>query len=169
MSPLVDPSVYELDPHERLPEWAIGLFCSPDQDQHANPTSQMGLDQRMGLELAELTQERCVGRMPVAGNTQPMGLWHGGASGVLVESLASLAALVHARAQDKVVVGVDLSVTHHRSVREGFVTGCATPLHLGRTLTTHQVQLFDDADRLVATGRLTCQLVAGPRVRDGRD
>ena len=32
------------------------------------------LDTKMGLEVLELTPERVVGRMPVEGNTQPMGL-----------------------------------------------------------------------------------------------
>ena len=50
----------------------------------------------MGLELLELTPERVVGRMPVEGNTQPFGLWHGGASCVLAETLASIGAYAHA-------------------------------------------------------------------------
>jgi acyl-coenzyme A thioesterase PaaI-like protein len=33
-----------------------------------------------------LTAEPVVGRMPVEGNTQPMGLWHGGATCVLAET-----------------------------------------------------------------------------------
>ena len=41
------------------------------------------LNTKMGFELLTLTPERVVGRMPVAGNTQPYGLWHGGASCVL--------------------------------------------------------------------------------------
>ena len=49
------------------------------------------LDARMGLEVTELTAERTVGSMPVEGNTQPYGLWHGGASCVLAETLASIA------------------------------------------------------------------------------
>ena len=56
------------------------------------------LDAKMGLELLELTAERVVGRMPVDGNTQPFGLWHGGASCVLAETLASLGSYVHGAA-----------------------------------------------------------------------
>ena len=116
------------------------------------------LDDRMGLELIELTPHRVVGRMPVAGNTQPAGLWHGGASGVLVESLASMGSWAFAR-PDRLPVGVDLNVTHHRAVRTGWVTGVATPLHLGRTSTCYEVVLTDDDGRRVATGRLTCRLL----------
>ena len=53
-------------------------------------TTYSALDAKMGLEVTELTPERTVGSMPVEGNTQPYGLWHGGASGVLAETLASI-------------------------------------------------------------------------------
>src|SRR5665647_3418715 len=38
------------------------------------------LIERMGIELVEVGPQRVVGTMPVAGNTQPHGLLHGGAS-----------------------------------------------------------------------------------------
>lgn len=116
----------------------------------------------MGIELLELSSERVVARYPVAGNTQPMGLWHGGASAVAVETLGSFGAFAHAREHHKAAVGVDLSVTHHRAVREGWVTGTAAPLHVGRTTTTWEVVLTDDRGRRVATGRITCQFVTAP-------
>lgn len=116
------------------------------------------LDAKLGLEIDELSVNRVVGRMPVQGNTQPAGLWHGGASGVLVETLGSLGVWLHARPH-KAPVGVDLNVTHHRSVRDGWVTGVATPIHLGRTSTCYEVVITDDAGRRLATGRLTCSLL----------
>jgi 1,4-dihydroxy-2-naphthoyl-CoA hydrolase len=116
------------------------------------------LDTKMGLEVLELTAERIVGRMPVAGNTQPMGLWHGGASCVLVETLGSIGAAAHAQ-PDRVAVGVDINATHHRPVRSGWVTGTATALRLGRSVASYEVVLVDDEGRRVCTARLTCQLV----------
>ena len=116
------------------------------------------LDVRMGLEIEEITPERVVGSMPVAGNTQPMGMWHGGASGVLVESLASLGAAAHGF-PDRAGVGVDLNVTHHRAVTRGRVHGVAEALRLGGRTVTYQVWLRNDEGELVASGRLTCQLV----------
>nr|WP_091416786.1 PaaI family thioesterase [Friedmanniella luteola] len=116
------------------------------------------LDTKMGLQVLELTPERIVGRMPVEGNTQPMGLWHGGASCVLVETLGSIGAAAHAQ-PDRVAVGVDLNATHHRSVRSGWVTGTATALRLGRSVASYEVVLVDDEGRRVCTARLTCQLV----------
>ena len=34
---------------------------------------------QMGIRILEATAQRVVGTMPVAGNTQPLGLLHGGA------------------------------------------------------------------------------------------
>ncbi|QDP97569.1 PaaI family thioesterase [Microlunatus elymi] len=120
------------------------------------------LDQAMGMELLEVTPERVVGRMPVAGNTQPIGLWHGGASCVMAETLASYGAVAHAR-PDKFAVGIDINATHHRSVRSGHVTGIATALKLGRTVAMYEIVLVDDHGNRVCTARLTCQLVAAPK------
>jgi 1,4-dihydroxy-2-naphthoyl-CoA hydrolase len=117
------------------------------------------LDAKMGLELLEVTAERVVGRMPVDGNTQPFGLWHGGASCVLAETLASLGSYAHGR-PERVGVGVDLNATHHRPVRSGWVLGTATALRLGRSVVSYEVVLTDDAGERVCTARVTCQMIS---------
>lgn len=119
------------------------------------------LDAKMGLEVLELTPARVIGRMPVRGNTQPMGLWHGGASCVLAETLASIGAAAHAR-PDRVAFGVDINATHHRPAATGWVTGTATALRLGRTIAMYEIVLVDDSDQRICTARVTCQ-VTEPR------
>ena len=101
------------------------------------------LDTKMGFELLALTPERVVGRMPVAGNTQPYGLWHGGASCVLAETLASLGSFIYAQ-PERISVGVDINATHHRSVTAGWVTGTATALRLGRTVASYEIVITND-------------------------
>lgn len=113
------------------------------------------LGERMGMTLVECSAERVVITMPVEGNTQPFGLLHGGASAVLIETAGSIGAALHA-GPDAMVVGLDINATHHRSASEGVVTATATPLSLGRTLTSYEVQVHDSNGRLVCTGRLTC-------------
>ncbi|WP_040284559.1 PaaI family thioesterase [Tessaracoccus massiliensis] len=116
------------------------------------------LDNKLGLEIMELSAERVVGSIPVEGNQQPFGLLHGGASGVLVETLASMGAMAHGW-PDRVGVGVDLNVTHLRSATQGRVTGTATAVHLGRTIVNYAVEIVDDEGRVTATGRLTCHMI----------
>lgn len=116
----------------------------------------------MGFEMHELTAEKVVGSIPVEGNTQPFGVLHGGASAVLLETLASMGALMHGQPENKVAVGVDLNITHIRSATRGRVTGTATALHLGRRTAIYQVEIVDDEGRRTAIGRLTCQLIQRP-------
>ena len=118
--------------------------------------------QLMGIVVSEATPDRVVATMPVKGNTQPYGLLHGGASCVLAESLGSIGSALHAAGYGKVAVGVDINATHHRAVREGTVTGVATPIYLGRTTTSYEVVVTDDRGKRVCTARITCQLIQAP-------
>jgi len=113
------------------------------------------LSERMGIEVTEASAERVVGTMPVAGNTQPYGLLHGGASCVLAETLGSLAAAIHA-GPDRATIGIEINATHHRGARDGNVTGVATRLHGGRTLATYEIVITGEDGRRVCTCRLTC-------------
>ena len=117
------------------------------------------LIERMGIELLEVGPQRVVGTMPVDGNTQPYGLLHGGASVVLAETLGSYAAQLHA-GSGRQAVGIEVSATHHRGVREGIVTGRAVALHLGSTAATYEIVVEDSMTRRVCTARLTCLFIA---------
>ncbi|MDD7929615.1 hotdog fold thioesterase [Microbacterium thalli] len=112
------------------------------------------LAERMGIDFLEFTTERCVATMPVEGNTQPAGLLHGGAYVVLGESLGSMAANMHAGA-GRLAVGVDINATHTRSATSGVVTGTCVPLHLGRSMTVHEIVVTDEQGRRCSTIRIT--------------
>nr|WP_233121363.1 hotdog fold thioesterase [Tersicoccus sp. Bi-70] len=126
----------------------------PDELHERFPFPGSGLADRMGIVFTELSADRCVATMPVEGNTQPAGLLHGGAHVVLAETLGSTAASLWA-GPGATVVGTDVNATHHRGVRDGVVTGTATPLHRGRTLATYEVVMTDEAGRRLSTARIT--------------
>ena len=128
-----------------------------DVRDHIAAADRGGLGERMGMEWLETTAQRVVARIPVEGNTQPFGLLHGGASAVLAESAGSVLANLNA-GPGRFAVGIELSCTHHRSAREGWVTAVATPLSVGRTLVTSQVIVSDDTGRPICSARLTCFL-----------
>lgn len=115
------------------------------------------LPDHMGIELLEIGAERTVARMPVAGNTQPYGLLHGGASAVLAESIGSIASALHA-GPTRIALGLELSCTHHKAMREGYVIGTATPLVRGRTVASYSISITDEGGAPVCTARLTCLL-----------
>lgn len=114
------------------------------------------LAERMGIQVVEASPERVVATMPVAGNTQPYGLLHGGASCVLAETVGSIGAALHAAGSEGRAVGVEINATHHRALTAGTVTAVATALRLGRTVATYQIDITDEASRRVCTARLTC-------------
>jgi uncharacterized protein (TIGR00369 family) len=114
---------------------------------------------KMGIEIIEASAQRLVATMPVEGNTQPAGLLHGGASVVLAESLGSIGAQIHAGANRK-VVGVDINATHHRSARSGLVTAVATPISLGKTLSSYEIVITNEAGERICTARITCLILA---------
>ena len=90
------------------------------------PEGMGALNEKMGIELVEISAERVVGTMPVEGNTQPYGLLHGGASVVLAETLGSVGLGAARAGPTSSSVGVDINATHHRSATSGTVTGVAT-------------------------------------------
>ncbi|MEJ7831973.1 MAG: hotdog fold thioesterase [Nocardioides sp.] len=134
-----------------------------DEYVAAMPEGMGGLNEKMGIQLVEISPRRIVATMPVAGNTQPYGLLHGGASVVLAETLGSVGSALHAY-PDRVAVGIDINATHHRAATSGTVTGVATPLHLGRTMASYEVVITDERGKRVCTSRITCALVPADRV-----
>ncbi|KNC18892.1 thioesterase [Arthrobacter sp. RIT-PI-e] len=109
---------------------------------------------KMGIVFSEMSAERMVATMPVEGNQQVAGILHGGAHVVLAETLGSFAASLHA-GPGRQAVGIEVGATHHRGVASGLVTGTATAIHLGRTLTTHEVVMTDQEGRRLSTARIT--------------
>jgi 1,4-dihydroxy-2-naphthoyl-CoA hydrolase len=109
---------------------------------------------KMGIRFLEMSPERCVATMPVEGNTQVAGILHGGAHVVLAETLGSFAAGMHA-GPGRQALGIEVGATHHRAISAGTVTGTCTAIHLGRTLTTHEIVMTDERGRRLSTARIT--------------
>ena len=117
------------------------------------------LAERMGMRITHAERGRVEASMPVEGNTQPYGLLHGGASAALAETVGSIAGALHA-GPERIVVGVDLSATHHRAVRDGHVHAVAIPLHEGGSIASYDIRITDDEGHPVCTARLTCLIRA---------
>lgn len=120
------------------------------------------LDRNMGVRIIEESVEKVVATMPVRGNTQSFGLLHGGASLAVGEAVGSWAAVKYASTFGKVVVGVDVNATHHRGAREGIITITATPIRLGRRMTSHEVIITDEQQRRICTMRISNMVVDKP-------
>jgi uncharacterized protein (TIGR00369 family) len=129
----------------------------PDEPDLRAVLEKAAIHERLDIRIVSAEPDRVVGTMPVAGNTQPFGLLHGGATILLAESLASIGAALRSGGE-RDVIGIEVSASHHGAASEGRVTGTAVPLHTGRTLSTWQVRVEADDGRLLNTTRVTCLL-----------
>ena len=114
----------------------------------------------LGIEWTELGEDFIKAKMPVDHRTkQPYGLLHGGASCVLSETIGSVASAMVIDHSKFICVGLEINANHVRSARVGYVTGIATPLHLGRNTHVWDVKIFDEANQLVCVSRLTVAVI----------
>ena len=122
------------------------------------------LMEAMRMEVLEHSPERTVVEMPVEGNTQSLGILHGGASAALAETAASFAAQIHARrvfgAERGFAVGTELSISHISSVDSGRVRAVTEAVRLGGSQTVHLVEIRTLEGGLVSTARVTNRILA---------
>src|SRR6478672_3465001 len=110
----------------------------------------------LGIEITEVGENYLKGTMPVDQRTvQPMRILHGGASVALAETLGSLAANFVVDQEKKYCVGLDINANHIRAAKKGKVTGCARPLHLGKSTQVWSIEIIDEDNRLVCISRIT--------------
>ena len=114
----------------------------------------------LGIEFLEVGDDFVRARAPVDTRTrQPMGILHGGVSVVLAETLGSCGAAC-AAPPDHRAVGLDINANHLRSVTEGWVTGIARPVHIGRTTHVWQIELSNERGQLTCISRITMAILA---------
>ena len=116
----------------------------------------------LGIEFMEVGDDFLTARVPVDARTrQPAGILHGGVSVVLAETLGSIGAAYAAPSGTR-VVGLDINANHIRSVAEGWVTGTARPLHIGRTTHVWQIELINAQGQMTCVSRITMAVLTPP-------
>lgn len=137
------------------------IWFKPPSLAQINQSHENTAVSQLGIEFIGVTDESLVARMPVDARTkQPAGLLHGGANVLLAETLASCASWQAIDRRSTSAVGLEINANHVRGVREGWVTGTVTALHLGRSTQLWQVQIVDEQQRLVSIARATISLIA---------
>jgi 1,4-dihydroxy-2-naphthoyl-CoA hydrolase len=138
--------------------------CPPVADRQVEGYPTPGsLDDVLGFELLEATDERCRGRFTVEPRVkQPYGLVHGGTYAALAETLASWATVVGVGPSGNIAVGQSNSTTFLRPVTSGHVDAEGTPRHRGRTTWVWDVEFNDAEGRLCAISRVTLAVRPAP-------
>jgi uncharacterized protein (TIGR00369 family) len=112
------------------------------------------------IEFTEATANSLSARMPVNEKTiQPMGYLHGGASLALAETVGSGASLLFVDIEKFNVFGMNVSASHISSVREGWVIATAKIVHQGRKTHVWDVEIKDEAGKLISVARVTNAIV----------
>jgi len=125
-----------------------------------NASGQDTLVRHLGIEFVERGDDYLVATMPVDKRTkQPMGLLHGGASVVLAETMGSVASTLMIDLNKEAPVGVEINANHLRSAKSGLVTGRCTAIKVGRKLHVWNIEISDEAGKLICTSRLTTMII----------
>jgi 1,4-dihydroxy-2-naphthoyl-CoA hydrolase len=114
------------------------------------------LNELIGIRFTEVGENFLKATMPVDNRTrQAYGILHGGASATLAETIGSVASVMVVDPEQYMCMGVEINANHIRSVREGFVTATAIPLHLGISSHVWDIKIVDVNEKLVCISRLT--------------
>lgn len=116
-----------------------------------------------GLMITTVRPDRFEGYIELdASHHQPWGIVHGGVYATAVESAASIGASAFAAERGQYAVGVNNNTNFLRPLTGGRVDVTAWPIQQGRTQQLWQVEIVDQAGRLIATGQLRVANVALP-------
>jgi 1,4-dihydroxy-2-naphthoyl-CoA hydrolase len=126
-----------------------------------NSMNRNTLMETLDIRCVEIGADYIVSTMPVGPKThQPMGLLHGGASCVLIESIGSMGSALLCDLTKEAPVGIEINANHISSVKTGSVKAIGKLVHGGKRTHVWQVDIYDEAtDKLICTGRLTCMVV----------
>lgn len=134
----------------------------PHKSININALNALGkgtLSEYLDMEVTDIGPEHLSMRMLVTPNKhQPMGLLHGGATAALAENVGSLAGNLTV-AEGKACVGLSLNCNHIRSVKSGYVTATAKPVHLGRSTQIWEIETIDEEGVLINVCRLTLAVI----------
>jgi 1,4-dihydroxy-2-naphthoyl-CoA hydrolase len=128
--------------------------------EHLNKISRNTLMETLEIVYSDVGEGFLEAHMPVSPRVhQPMGLLHGGATAALAESVGSAASALNLNRKTHGAVGMELSVNHLRSLREGRVVARAEAVHLGRSTHLWDISIRDQDGQLVAVSRLRMMVI----------
>ena len=128
---------------------------SPEDFSEALNAQLSPWDRAMGVRFVRATGDEVVAEVQVTTlHHQPYGIVHGGVYASLVETVASVAAALSARARDQSVVGLENHTSFLHAARDGVLRATGRPLTRGRRTHVWEVQVRDGAEKLLASGRV---------------
>jgi uncharacterized protein (TIGR00369 family) len=95
---------------------------------------------------------------------QPFGLLHGGALGVLAETVASAVSFLIVDSKKMEVRGMSITLNHLSSTRSGRLFAKATIIHAGKITHVCDIKIYNEQKKMICAGRQTNLILAKKNV-----
>ena len=110
----------------------------------------------LGIEYVDIGEDYLTAKMPVTPKVyQPYGQLHGGATAALAESVGSAASNLFIDTKKQLINGIELTINHIKSKREGEVFATAKNIHKGRSTHLWEVRIVDEQNQLISICKMT--------------
>jgi len=126
-----------------------------------NARNKNTLMETLDIEYVAIGDDFLTAKMPVSPKVhQPYGQLHGGATAALAETVGSTASNFFIDSKEQFVNGIQLSINHIKSKREGVVFATAKNIHKGKTTHLWEVKIVDEDDNLISIAKMTNIILA---------
>lgn len=116
--------------------------------------------ENLGIRFTAIGEGWVEATMPVDQRTwRPGGLLHGGANLALAETVAGLGSMLTVDIREFDVLGIQVSANHTGGSSKGTVYARADIVHPGIQTQVWNVEIKNDAGKLISTGRVTNMIV----------
>ena len=124
------------------------------------------LMETLDIEFIDVGEDFVTGKMPVTSKVyQPYGILHGGATAALAETVGSCASALFVDNKSHMVKGIELTINHIKSKREGNVYATAKPIHKGKTTHLWEIRIVDESGNLISICKLTNIILEKKRIK----
>ena len=121
-----------------------------------NEHSKNTLMETLDIEYVDLGEDYLTAKMPVTSKVhQPYGQLHGGATAALAETVGSAASRFFIDGKNQMINGIELTINHIKSKREGEVYATARNIHKGRSTHLWEVRIEDEEGSLISICKMT--------------
>ncbi len=121
-----------------------------------NERNKNTLMETLDIEYVDLGIDFLTAKMPVTSKVhQPYGQLHGGATAALAETVGSAASRFFIDATSQIINGIELTINHIKSKKEGEVFATARNIHKGRSTHLWEVRVEDEQGHLISICKMT--------------
>ncbi len=114
------------------------------------------LMETLDIEYVNVGEGFLTAKMPVTSKVhQPYGQLHGGATAALAETVGSAASHFFIDDKSQLINGIELTINHVKSKRDGEVYATARNIHKGRSTHLWEVKIVDEEGNLISICKMT--------------